>query len=139
MTQQPYSPIRQPGFWLVLLLAAVQLMNALRAVLDPNAFAGYLGLPLSDPTDQGWVAIYALRTFFIGSFALYLLLNRQIRSLSALALLALVMPIGDLWLVHQAHASTATLARHAVIGSVLLVTFYFLRRWSVELDNSRKP
>lgn len=126
------SIYRRPGFWLALLLVAAQLINAVRAQLDPVGFASYLGIPLIDAQDQGWVAIYGLRTLFVGTLALYLLVSRQIRALASLALIALVLPLGDLWLVHQAHAPTATLLRHAAIGLILLAAWHALRQWSRE-------
>lgn len=127
---------RYAGFWLALLLIAAQLINALRSAIDPLGFAGYLGMSLNDSADQGWVAIYGLRALFLGAFALYLLLSRQIRALSALALIALFLPLGDLWLVHQAQAPATTLARHALIGLILLAAWYFLRRWSLGIERS---
>ena len=127
---------RYTGFWLALLLIAAQLINALRSAIDPAGFATYLGMPLNAPGDQTWVAIYGLRTLFLGSFALYLLLSRQIRALSWFALIALFLPLGDLWLVHQAQAPAATLARHATIGLILLASWYFLRRWSRSIEQA---
>jgi hypothetical protein len=41
-----------------------------------------------------------------------------------------LLPIGDLWLAAGAGAPTATLARHAVIGGVLLAAWTFLSRWA---------
>jgi Domain of unknown function (DUF4267) len=120
---------RSPGFWLALLMVLSQWINALRAFHDPVAFARYLGLPLIDPLDIGFVSVYGLRALFMGLFAAVLIYTRQIRALSLMALIAVVMPVGDALLVAQAGAPAATIVRHAVIAAIVLAAWFFLRRW----------
>ena len=122
---------RSPGFWLALLMIVSQAANALRATFDPVGFAGYLGLPLAAGVDPSWVQVYGLRTTFIALLAGWLLATRQIRTLSLVALLAVFIPVGDLWLVWQADGPAAKLARHSLLAIFVLATWFFLRRWSV--------
>lgn len=124
------SVLREPGFWLALLLVVAQATNALRVAFDPPGFAAYFGVPLAHAGDAAWVAVYALRTAFIAGFAAYLLWRRQIRVLAAFALLALLLPIGDLVLVVSADAPTATIARHALIAVVLVAAWAALAHWA---------
>jgi hypothetical protein len=121
---------REPGFWLALLLVVAQCVNVLRVALDADGFAAYFGVPLAAPADAAWVAVYALRTAFIAAFAGWLLWRRQLAALSVFALLALLLPLGDLWLAAGAGAPTATLLRHAAIGVVLLAAWAFIARWA---------
>jgi hypothetical protein len=124
------SVLREPGFWLALLLIAAQAINALRVALDPTAFAAYYGRALAAGVDPGWVSVYGLRTTFIAVLAGLLLWRRELRTLALLAWCALLLPVGDLWLVAQAGAPTPTLARHAAIGVVLLLAALALSRWA---------
>ncbi len=116
------------GFWAAILIGAFQLVNAVRAVADPVDFAGYMGQPLGDSSDTGFVLIYALRTGFIGAVVLYLCLRRNLEALSWLALMAVFLPLGDALLAFQAGAELQTTIRHLVIGAYLLATFFLLRR-----------
>lgn len=120
---------RSTGFWLALLMIVSQAANALRALLDPVGFSGYLGLPLAAGVDPAWVQVYGLRTTFIALLGGWLLATRQIRILSQVALLAVVMPLGDLWLVWQADGPADKLARHALLTLFVLAMWFFLRRW----------
>ncbi len=132
----PAKLTRSVGFWMASLMVLLQLVNAARAFSDPVGFATYLGLPLADSADTGFVAVFGLRALFLAVFAATLLLMRQIRVLSLMALVAVIMPIGDVLLVSNADAPTATIVRHAVIGLYLLVTWFFLRRWSEAATNT---
>ena len=125
---------RSVGFWLAVTLALSQLANAVRVVLGPIAYGDYMGLPLSADSDVAWIYVYALRAFFIGGFAAFLLLTRQYRVLGNMALIAVVMPIGDFTLVWMAHGATATLARHALIAAVLLAAAFSLKRLARRSD-----
>jgi hypothetical protein len=116
------------SFWLVLVGAVFLLLNVARAVTDPVDFARYLGLPLADPADDGFVLVYALRTFFIAALALVLIVRRATGTLALFALLATVMPVGDAVLTARADAAGATVGRHVAIAVYLLVTAYALRR-----------
>jgi Domain of unknown function (DUF4267) len=117
------------GFWMALLMIISQLINAIRAFLDPAAFAVYMGLPLTNAADIGFVEVYGLRALFLAVFAAALIYARQIRSLSMLALCAVIMPIGDVILVTSAGAPSAIIIRHVVIGVFLLLAWFFLNRW----------
>lgn len=131
MTTASHNPAltRSPGFWLALLMIVSQAVNALYAAIDPVGFSAYLGLPLADGVDPSWVRIYGLRTTFIALLGAWLLNTRQIRTLSTVALLAVVMPLGDLWLVWQADGPATKLARHALLTVFVLATWFLLRRW----------
>lgn len=127
VTRRPLT--RSTGFWLAVLMIVSQTANALRALLDPVGFSGYLGLPLADGVDPAWVQVYGLRTTFIALLGGWLLATRQIRILSQVALLAVVMPLGDLWLVWQADGPADKLARHALLTIIVLAIWFLLRRW----------
>jgi hypothetical protein len=135
-SQTPFRPFRNVGFWLVLLLAASQLSNAFRVALDAPAFSNYMGLPLHDFADASWVHVYALRALFLGLFAGFLLWTRQYRVLASMALIAVVMPLGDFWLVWQQDGSTFTLARHALIAAALVAAWFFLGRTARAADRN---
>lgn len=123
-----FNAMRSVGFWLAVALALSQWGNALRVVLGPVAYGDYMGLPLSAESDAAWVYVYALRALFLGSFAFFLLLTRRYGVLGHMAVIAVVMPIGDFILVLLAHGSNATLARHALIACVLVAAAISLRR-----------
>jgi hypothetical protein len=126
--------LRSVGFWMAVLMILSQLINAIRAFADPIAFAVYMGLPLSNPVDMGFVQVYGLRALFLAVFASVLIYTRQIRALSLLALFAIVMPIGDIILTTQAGAPTSIIVRHAIIGLFLLLAWFFLRRLHREVN-----
>jgi len=116
------------GRVLVFLMATLQLAYALYAYVDPAAFAGIRGTRLLDAGDADWVRIYGSRTLFIALIVGYLLYVRQFRVLAMAALIALVMPVTDALLAHQAAAGTAVLLKHVLTAVFLLVTFLVLRK-----------
>jgi len=118
----PIAPWAAIGFWLALAIAALQAVNAFRAFAAPAGFATYLGLPLTDPQDHGFVLVYGLRAAFIALAVGALLATRNYSALAWVALVGLVMPIGDAILVSRAGAPVATIARHVAIGVFLAVT-----------------
>lgn len=118
------------GFWLAAAIALLQAFNASRAFTDPAGFADYLGLPLVNTDDAGWVFVYGLRALFIALAVAALLLTQNMRALTWIALVGIVMPLGDAWLTHQAQASIAIVVRHIAIAAYLLVTFIALRIWT---------
>lgn len=122
------NPWRSVGVWMAALLALSQLVNAIRAVLDPTSFASYLGLPLAAQGDAGLIHVYALRATFLGLFAAYLIARREFVVLKWFALLAVLMPLGDLVLTYSAGAPLATVARHAGYVVFILVTAALLQR-----------
>lgn len=119
--------LRAPGVWLATLIVGLMALNAWRAIADPVAFSIYLGLPATTP-DIGFVHVYALRAAFLGVFAAVLLARRDFRTLSLFALVAVLMPLGDAWLVYAAHGFGPIVARHLAIAVYLVVTWAALRR-----------
>jgi hypothetical protein len=115
-----------------LIIAAVVLMavNTARAFLDPASFAAYMGLPLVDATDSGFVFVYALRAAFLALAASALLLKGEIRALGLFAAVAVVMPLGDATLTAAAGAPPAIVARHAATAVYLATAAFFLFRWA---------
>lgn len=112
----------KPSTWLVLLLGLFMLLNTARAFADPTGFAVYMGLPLTDPANGGFVQVYALRAAFLGLFALALLWLGNTRALALFATVAIVMPVGDAILTASHHASPLIVARHAATAIVLAIT-----------------
>lgn len=119
---------RTIGFWLAVVMAALQALNALRAITDPSGFAAYMGLPLADGADQAFVLVYGLRTLFIAGLITAFLVLKNMDALAWMALIALIMPIGDAWLTAQAGAPTVVILRHCAIALYVLLAFFFLRR-----------
>ena len=119
---------RTIGFWLAVIMAALQAFNAWRAFTDPSGFAAYMGLPLTDGADPAFVLVYGLRTLFIAGLITAFLALRNLDALAWMALVALIMPIGDAWLTAQAGAPTVIVFRHVAIALYVLLAFFFLRR-----------
>ena len=107
---------------LAAVIAILQAVNAVRAFAAPAGFADYLGLPLRDGQDVGFVLVYGLRAGFIALAVGALLVTRNFQALTWVAVAALVMPIGDAVLTARAGAPFATVARHVAIGVFLLAT-----------------
>ncbi len=119
---------RTAGFWLALAIAALQGLNAVRALIDPQGFATYMGLPVDEPSALAWVQVYGLRAGFIALLTAVLLARGDFAALRWMALAALVMPLGDAWLAASAGAGAAIVGRHLAIAVVLLVASHFLGR-----------
>ena len=49
----PFRSTRTAGFWLAAAIAALQGLNAVRTVLDPQGFATYMGLPVDQLSALG--------------------------------------------------------------------------------------
>jgi heme A synthase len=113
---------------MALLIAVLMAFNTMRAFLDPVGFAAYLGLPLADPRDVGFVHVYGLRAAFVGLLTAGLIVRRDWRTLALVALAGLVMPLGDAALTLAANAEPATVARHVAIAVYLLATALLLQR-----------
>jgi hypothetical protein len=124
----PYTSV---GFWMAGLIGLAQLASAIKAAIDPLAFASQLGLPPADPTDIGFVHIYALRTSFVALLILGLLVTKNMKALTWAATAAIVMPLGDAYLTYQAGAPAATFGKH--IGYVVYVSVMagFLWHWTL--------
>lgn len=112
--------------WLVILLGLYQVVNAVRAFVDAEGFAAYMGLPLTDPANDAFVKVYALRTAFIGLCVLALLARRNMGALFVFSLVAVLMPVGDAVLTALNHAPPATVARHGATAVVVAVTAWML-------------
>ncbi len=132
------TPItRTAGFYLIILIALAQLSNGTRALLDPLNFSGYFGVQAS--ADLAWVQMYGTRSLLLGTLAAVLLWRREISALRWFSLLALPLPLSDLWLSHQAQASTLILLRHAAVALVLVVAFASFQRWLQRVETSSLP
>ncbi len=119
---------RSVGAWLVVPMVGLMLINFGRTLADPVGFAVYLGLPLLNVADFRWVQVYGLRALFIGLFAAYLLWRRQTMALKWFAWLAMIMAVGDAWLVWQAGGAQAIIVRHCLTALYLLVAGTVLHR-----------
>ena len=127
-TRANVQMLRTVGFWLAAMMGLFQAINAVRAFLDPNGFAAYMGLPLAAEADVGFVLVYGLRTAFIAGLIGVLLSLKRLDALAWIALVALIMPIGDAWLAAQESAPLATILRHIVVALYVFMAFVFLRR-----------
>lgn len=119
---------RTAGFWLATAIAALQGINAVRTVRDPQGFSTYMGLPADHPSALGWVQVYGLRAAFIAVLTAVLLARSDFAALRWMALAGLVMPLGDAWLTASAGAGTSIVGRHLAIALFLLVASHFLGR-----------
>jgi hypothetical protein len=119
---------QRPGLWLMVLLIGYVFWNVVRASRDPAAFAEYYGLPAVASGQEAFVYVYALRTLFIGLFALALLLRRNYGSLALFTLLGTLLPLGDALLVAQYGSGLNVVLRHLLVAVFLLVTAFFVQR-----------
>jgi hypothetical protein len=137
MTDQPVAPSipswRFIGFWMALVMGLVQALYAIQAVADPVAFALYRGTPLAAVGDTGWVHTYASRTLFVALTVGLLLARRDVATLRSVALLGLVMPVGDAVIAHEAGAPISVVARHVGTMLFLVLTYAALGRWTRRL------
>lgn len=127
-TTRPPTRLRSVGIWLTLLAALYLLINVIRAVVDPVAFAEFYGVPLAATGDGTWVLVYASRTLFVAAVASYVALRGSLRDAAVLVALATVMPIFDATLTAGAGAAAGTVLRHIAVVAVLLVTAGLLER-----------
>ena len=123
------NPLRAVGFWLAVVMGLLQAVYAFQAFVDPTGFATYRGTPLIAGGDTDWVQIYASRTLFVALIVGLLLARKEMATLKWVALLGVVMPVGDALLAHEAGASFAIVGRHVATVIYLLVTFAALWFW----------
>ncbi len=123
-----FRSTRTAGFWLAAAIAALQGLNAVRTVLDPQGFATYMGLPVDQLSALGWVQVYGLRAGFIAVLTAVLLFRSDFAALRWMALAALLMPLGDAYLAFSTGASAPIVGRHLAIAVFLLVAALFLGR-----------
>ncbi|MEO0881459.1 MAG: DUF4267 domain-containing protein [Pseudomonadota bacterium] len=128
MSTSTIPMVRTVGFWLAAVMAVLQALNAIRAFTDPAGFATYMGLPLADLADAGFVGVYGLRTAFIAGLIVVLLATKRLHALAWMAGVAILMPAGDAWLTWQAGADSSIVARHAAIMVYVILAFVFLQR-----------
>ncbi|MBY0344998.1 MAG: DUF4267 domain-containing protein [Sphingomonadales bacterium] len=124
----PFRSTRTAGSWLAAAIAALQGLNAVRTVLDPQGFATYMGLPVDQLSALGWVQVYGLRAGFIAVLTAVLLARSDFAALRWMALAALLMPLGDAYLAFSAGAGPPIVGRHLAIAVFLLVAALFLGR-----------
>lgn len=124
------SPWLSLGAWLAVALAGLMIVNTVRAFVEPVAFAAYMGLPLADAGNAGFVEIYGLRAAFLGLFALVLLWRTDMFALGAFAAVAVLMPLGDAYLAAQAGAPLAIVGRHLFSAAILILMAVVTRRWA---------
>lgn len=122
------SIFKTVGFWIAGLMAVLQALNAVRAFAAPVGFAEYMGLPLENVSDVGFVYVYGLRAAFISTLVIIFLASRRFDALAWTAAAALIMPVGDALLAQNAGAPLPTVLRHAVIAIYVAVAFFLLRR-----------
>lgn len=127
---------RSLGFWLVAAMALLQSVYAVQAVLSPEAFAAARGTPIAAGGDPAWVLTYACRTAFVALTVALLLARGAMSTLRWVALLALVMPVGDLLIAIEAGAPRAIWLRHVGTIAYLGLTFAVITRW---LTSCRRP
>jgi Domain of unknown function (DUF4267) len=130
MTLTPPPPsrpvLRTFGFWLSVPLALLQAVNVARALSDPTGFAAYYGVPVSGADAVAWVQVYALRTAFVAALVAIFLVRRDLRALFWTAIAALILPLGDAWLTHQAGAGRSIVARHLATAAYLALSCFAL-------------
>ena len=120
---------RSLGFWMVAAMALLQGIYAAQAFLSPDTFAASRGTPLADNGDPAWVLTYACRTAFVSLTVVLLLARGAMSTLRWVALVALVMPAGDLLIALEAGAPRSILLRHIGTIAYLGVTFAVITRW----------
>jgi Domain of unknown function (DUF4267) len=114
---------------MVAAMAVLQGFYALQALLNPDMFAASRGTPLAPNGDPAWVLTYASRTIFVALMVALLLARGAMSTLRWVALLALVMPIGDLFIALEMGAPRSILLRHIGTIAYLAITFAVLTRW----------
>lgn len=114
------------GYVLAAVLALYMAFNTLRALAQPAKFAAYLGSPLHDPRDTGFVLVYAFRAAFLALFVGALVVLGDIRALRLLALVGIIMPLGDAWLTSRQGGGVSFALRHLAVAAVLILTWFLL-------------
>jgi len=127
MAEHRSGTLAKIGWIMVFLMAALQLVYALYAYVDPSAFSITRGTELFDLADEDWVRIYASRTLFVGLIVGYLLYARQFKILAMASLFGIVMPVTDALLAYQASADEAVVLKHVATALFLVATFIVLR------------
>jgi hypothetical protein len=124
------KPLRSISIWATIALIAYLFFNVVQSLAAPMDFAARFGVPDPQPGAAPFVAVYGIRTLFIAVFGAVLLALREFRLVSTFLLLAVLMPIGDALLVALTGGAPAIVVRHVAIAIIVVVTGFFLRRWS---------
>ncbi|MDF3019001.1 MAG: hypothetical protein K0Q92_304 [Steroidobacteraceae bacterium] len=119
---------RLSGFWLALIMALLQAGYAVQAFVDPGALADFRGMSVHDPASISWVYVYGSRTLFVALVVMVLLVRGDLVTLRWVAIVGLVMPLGDSLVALRTEAPVAVLSRHIGTAIYLLVTFGLLTR-----------
>lgn len=129
-TATPSSPFRSIGLWMSLFLIVYMLYNVVRSALNPTDFISAFGFPPANVSTITFVWVYSIRALFLGLFGIVLLIRRHYQALSLFVLVATVMPLGDAGLVAATGAPLPVILRHLLIAGFLLLTWFFLHRWT---------
>jgi hypothetical protein len=113
---------------MVVILIVYILFSAFRSLLNPVEFATSFGLPLASANNYGFVYVYAIRAIFLGLLGLVLLVRRNYSALTLFVLVATIIPLGDAVVV--ALNGGGTVIRNILTAGFLLLTWFFMRRWS---------
>lgn len=85
-----------------------------------------MGLPIGAGGPEGFVYVYGLRSLFIGLVVLAFVMRRSVGALTIMAFAALMLPLGDAWLVYDIGGPLSTVMRHLIIAAYLLLTLLAL-------------
>ena len=130
-TAQRTLPVwRASGYWLALIMALLQAAYAVQAFADPGALADFRGMSVDDPASISWVYAYGSRTLFVALVVMVLLVRRDLATLKWVAIVGMVMPLGDALVALRTEAPMAVVLRHGATAIYLLVTFALLTRWT---------
>jgi hypothetical protein len=119
---------RSLGFWLCVVMALAQALNAVRSFIEPIGFAVYMGAPLANAGDTAFVQFYGLRCAFIAVMIATFLWLRNLDAMRWIALVGSPIPLADAWLAWQSGAPTFTIGRHIAIAIYIFVAFVVLSR-----------
>ena len=125
---------RSAGVWMSVLIAAMMVLNTVRAASDPVAFASYFGFAGAADASPAFVLVYASRALFLAVITAILIAKYQGRALMWFALAAIVMPVSDALQVALAQGPSAIVARHIAIAVYLGITAFLLHRLVVKTE-----
>jgi hypothetical protein len=104
----------------------------------PTAGAALFGFPSDDPTSLVYVRALGLRDVGLGGYVLALLIMREPRALTAVALVSVCLPLGDAAIVGVGLGSRAWInfALHLAGAALLLVAAVLSRRDQQDMTGS---
>jgi hypothetical protein len=127
MPKKKVSAVENTGRILVLLMAIIQGFYGFYAYIDPADFAVTRGTELAIG-DADWARVYASRTLFITLTLGYLLYLRSYKTLMALALFGIIMPVTDGILAYQAEVPFNVVFKHIATIAYLVITLFVLKK-----------